>query len=228
MRLEADHPWDVDYAEARRLQSALARRVLLRDEPGPPRIVTGVDVAFDKAGGRALASAVSFTFPDLEELERADGDAGLLFPYIPGLLSFREGPAVLAALAGLHSEPDLLVFDGQGIAHPRRFGLAAHLGVVTGLPSIGAAKSRLVGEHGDLGEERGSTTPLLLDGEEVGRVVRTRAGVRPLFVSPGHRTTVTGAAELVLACCTRYRLPEPTRAADRRVSLLKKRTAAGG
>jgi len=218
MRLQAPHPWEVDYAEARRLQSELARRVRLRDEPRPPRIVTGVDVAFDKEGGRALASAVSFSFPGLEELERSDGAAPLLFPYIPGLLSFREGPAVLDALAGLRWEPDLLIFDGQGIAHPRRFGLAAHLGVVTEVASIGAAKSRLVGEHGPVASARGSTASLLLDGEEVGRVMRTRTGVRPLYVSPGHRTTVAGAAALVLACCTRFRLPEPTRAADRRVT----------
>jgi len=222
MRLEAPHRWDVGYAEARRLQSEMARRVRLRDEPRPPAIIAGVDVAFDRDGRRALACAVSFTFPGLVELECSDGQAPLLFPYVPGLLSFREGPAVLDALEGLRHRPDLLIFDGQGIAHPRRFGLAAHPGVVTDVPSIGAAKRRLVGEHGPVGAARGSTASLLLDGEEVGRVVRTRTDVRPLYVSPGHRTTVAGAAALVLACCTRFRLPEPTRAADRRVTLLRK------
>jgi deoxyribonuclease V len=223
MRLEAPHPWDLDYAGARRVQEDMARLVRLEDPPSPPRLVAGVDVAFDRDRGRALASAVSFTFPEMDPVEEVHGSAPLSFPYIPGLLSFREGPAVLDALGRLAGQPDLLIFDGQGIAHPRRFGLASHIGVITGLPSIGAAKSRLCGSHDEPGPEKGASVPLLLDGDEVGRVLRTRTRVRPLYVSPGHRVTVEGAAALVLACCTRYRLPEPTRAADRQVALFKKR-----
>ena len=217
MRLRATHRWDLGTAQARALQEELASRVCLEDFPGEPRTVTGVDVAYDRPRGLALAVAVTFAFPEMQELEEARAEVPVTFPYIPGLLSFREGPAVLAALERLRREPDLLILDAQGIAHPRGIGLASHIGVVTGVPSIGAAKSRLVGEHAEPGRRRGAQAPLFLQGREVGRVVRTRQGVRPLYVSPGHRVSLERAAELVLRCCTRYRLPEPTRQADLRL-----------
>jgi deoxyribonuclease V len=156
--------------------------------------------------------------------EESVGVRPLAFPYVPGLLSFREGPAVLAALAGLASHPDLLLFDGQGIAHPRRLGIAAHMGVLLDRPSIGVAKSRLTGEADltALGEAKGSRVPLLEGDERLGMVLRSRDRVRPLYVSPGHRVTVDEAADWALACCTRYRLPEPTRLADKAADRCKR------
>jgi deoxyribonuclease V len=222
VNLRAPHGWDLDYAGARAAQEELAGRVSLRNAVGPPRIVTGVDVAFDKQKRRALAVAVSFRFPELELSEVSSGEAPLLFPYIPGLLTFREGPAILHALSGLERAPDLLIFDGQGIAHPRGLGLAAHLGVITGVPAIGAAKSRYVGEHEEVGRERGEWAPLKLRRRTVGCVLRTRTGVRPLYVSPGHLVSVRRARVRVLECCTGYRLPEPTRQADRIVGEWKR------
>jgi deoxyribonuclease V len=210
-----DHDWDVSPAEARAIQSQLRGRVILRDEFGPVRFVAGTDVAFED-GLRITRGAVAvLAFPSLELVEHAVARRPTSFPYVPGLLSFREIPAILDALAMLHQQPDLVLCDGQGYAHPRRFGLACHLGVLTGLPCIGVAKSRLVGQHGTPAEEKGSRVPLL-DGEElIGTVLRSRTGVRPLYVSPGHRVGHESAVRFTLQCCTRYRLPETTRWADR-------------
>ena len=181
----------------------------------PPRWVAGVDVAFPDAGRAARAAAVLFRLPELEAAERAVARRRVTLPYIPGLLSFRELPAVLDALDALERCPDLVLCDGQGIAHPRRLGVAAHLGVVTGLPCIGVGKSRLVGQHAEPGSEKGSRVPLTDGGERIGTVLRTRTGVRPLYVSPGHRVDFDDACRWVLACTGRYRLPEPIRMADR-------------
>jgi deoxyribonuclease V len=158
------------------------------------------------------------SYPELELIEEAIAIQKTCFPYIPGLLSFREVPAVLDALEKLHGLPDLLLCDGQGLAHPRRFGLACHLGVLTGIPSIGVAKTRLTGSHGPVPMRRGDWTPLIHKSEKVGAVLRTRAGVKPVFVSVGHKTSLETAIAYVMACTTRYRLPETTRSAHRLAS----------
>ena len=177
--------------------------------------MAGTDVAFEQRRAVTRGAVAVLTFPGLELHDYAIVRRPTQFPYVPGLLSFREVPALLDALAELEVTPDLLLCDGQGYAHPRRFGLACHLGVLTGLPAIGVAKSRLLGEHGPLPEKRGSRRALRYEGETIGAVLRTRAGVRPLFVSPGHRISLDTAVRFVMRCLTRYRLPETTRWADR-------------
>ena len=209
------HHWDLSPKEAIALQQRLAGRIELGEQrPDPVRTVAGVDVSCRWQGRRFHAAVVVLSFPDLQLLETATASRAGDFPYIPGLLSFRELPVVLAACAKLRQRPDLLLVDGQGIAHPRRFGLASHLGLWLNLPSIGCAKSRLYGEHGELGEQRGDLTPLFSrDGEELGVLLRTRDRVKPLYVSPGHLIGIAAANNMVLACGGRYRLPEPIRLA---------------
>lgn len=209
------HPWDVTPAEARAIQERLRTRVSLTDDFGPVRLVAGTDVAFEDRGRITRGAVAVLSYPDLELVEHAVARRPTRFPYVPGLLSFREIPALLDALEQLTRNPDLVLCDGQGYAHPRRFGLACHLGVLTGLPCIGVAKSRLVGTHEEPPAEKGGRADLM-DGEErIGVVLRSRAQVRPLYVSPGHRVSLETAVAYTLACCTRYRLPETTRWADR-------------
>lgn len=207
------HRWDVTPEEARVLQEELRRQ--LRLEPDLERVqrVAGVDVSF--RGDRARAAVVILSFPALDVVEQAQAEVPVQFPYIPGYLSFREGPAVLAAFERLTLWPDLVIFDGQGTAHPRRLGLACHLGLFLDLPSIGCAKSRLCGQHGPLGPQRGDWAELRDGPEVIGAALRTRPGTAPLFVSPGHRMDLPTAVRYVLACCTHYRLPETTRFAHR-------------
>jgi deoxyribonuclease V len=196
-------------------QRELALRVDRRNHlDWPPRRVAAVDCAFPERGTRTRAAAVLFSFPRLECLAEAVSEMPTTLPYIPGLLSFRELPAMLAALEQLPERADVVLCDGQGIAHPRRFGIACHLGVETGLPSVGVGKSRLCGQHEEPGREKGSVARLIDDGEDIGCVVRTRSGVRPLYVSIGHRIDLDSAVRLTLACTGRFRLPEPVRAAD--------------
>ncbi len=211
------HRWDLSPAEAYALQRDLARRLILEDAHGPWRTVAGVDVSVKR--GLARAAVVVLAYPSLEEIARALAERPVEFPYVPGLLSFREAPVVLEALARLEGVPDVLLFDGQGYAHPRRLGIASHIGVLLDHPSMGCAKSRLWGSHGALAPERGSQVPLV-DGEEViGAVVRTRAGVKPVYVSVGHRVSLQSAVELVLTCAAGFRLPEPIRRAHRAAGL---------
>jgi deoxyribonuclease V len=212
------HPWDVTPAEARAIQEQLRDRVLRQDRLGDIRRVAGVDVGFEQGGRITRAAVAVLGFPDLEPLGEAIARLPTSFPYIPGLLSFREIPAVLAALQQLEQLPDLLLCDGQGLAHPRRFGIACHLGVLVDLPSIGVAKSRLLGEHEEPGPDKGSWEPLLDRGETIGAVVRTRSRVKPLYVSIGHRLSLDTAIRYLLACTPRYRLPETTRRAHRLAS----------
>lgn len=219
----APHRWDVSPAEARAIQAELAGRVSLADDPAlaGPRLVAGVDDAYVRDGNETIAHAavVLLALPALEPVEIARAEAAVAFPYVPGLLSFREAPAMLAAIARLGNRPDALLVDGQGYAHPRRFGLACHLGVLLDLPTVGCAKSRLVGAFDEPERVFGARTPLLDRGEVVGGAVRTRPRHAPLFVSPGHRVSVDGAVALALACCKGGAfLPEPTRLAHEAVS----------
>lgn len=208
------------------MQRRLAARVVRRPPRRAPRLVAGLDAAFSADGRHCIAGVVLWDVAAHEVVETHHVRRPLRFPYVPGLLSFREGPALLAALRRLRRSAEALLCDGHGVAHPRRFGIAAHLGVVTDLPSVGCAKSRLVGEHVEPGARRGDRVPLVDRGEVVGAVVRTRPGVRPLYVSVGHRVDLDTAVEWVLRCGGGYRLPEPTRRADRLVAEVKRRTAA--
>jgi deoxyribonuclease V len=223
VRLRALHGWDLSPDEARALQAELRGRVELRDgiRPDEVRLVAGVDNGYLRSdeGTTGFAAVVVLTFPALEVVEQRIASRPATFPYVPGLLSFREAPAVLAALEAVESEPDLFVFDAQGYAHPRRLGAASHLGLFVDRPSIGCAKSRLIGRYEEPPREPGARTELVDRGETVGAVVRTRPSAPPLFVSPGHLITVDTAVELVLACCREgRRLPEPTRLAHDLVS----------
>jgi deoxyribonuclease V len=212
------HSWNLSPSEAIALQRQLATQVITEDRLGQVQAVAGIDVGFEDQGKITRAAVVVLRLDDLSLIEQVIARQPTCLPYIPGLLSFRECPAILAALEKLTVLPDLLLCDGQGIAHPRRFGIACHLGVLTDLPSIGVGKSRLVGKHGPVPDARGDWTPLVDRRETVGAVLRTRTGVSPLFVSPGHRISLPTAIDYVMACTTRYRLPETTRAADKLAS----------
>ncbi len=212
------HDWHVTPKQAVALQRELRYRVITRDDFPPLARVAGVDVGFEEKGAVTRAAVVVLSLPDLRLLEYAMARQPTRFPYVPGLLSFREIPAVLEALEGLSAAPDMLLCDGQGYAHPRRFGFASHLGVFTGMPSIGVAKTRLIGEHGVVPEGRGEWCPLLHGAEVVGAVLRTRVGVKPIYVSIGHRVSLESAVTVVMRCTPRYRLPETTRWADRLAS----------
>lgn len=210
------HSWELAPAEAVRVQAQLRERLKLTwDEPAITT-VGGVDIGLQ--GENARAAIVVLRYPELTPLTSAIAEVPLVFPYIPGLLAFREGPAILAAWERLPLQPDLVMFDGQGIAHPRGLGIASQLGLWLERPTIGVAKSRLYGRHAEPGPRRGDQTPLYDENEpsrSIGAVVRTRERSHPLYISPGHLIDVPHAVAFVLACCTGYRLPEPTRWAHR-------------
>lgn len=218
MRIHHQHQWEVSVSEAKAIQENLRQCVVMEDRLGSVRRVGGVDVGFDKRRGLTRAAVAILQFPGLKPLEKSVAVYPTRFPYVPGYLSFREVPAILQALASLERRPDLLLCDGQGFAHPRRFGLACHLGVLTDLPSIGVAKTRLIGSHDTVPDERGAWTRLIHGEEVIGAVLRTRVGVKPLFISIGHRITLSTACEYVMRCTTRFRLPETTRWADKLAS----------
>ncbi|HEY7679652.1 MAG TPA: endonuclease V [Terriglobia bacterium] len=252
MRIRQLHRWDVTPAEAREIQLTLRQRLVLDDRLPRIRRFAGADVAFDLKRKRAIAGVILYSvdvgaglqahlvirsaakgqggskdaFPrfELNEIERVWAEAPLKFPYVPGLLSFREAPALLAALAKLRHPPDVIFCDAQGYAHPRRFGLASHLGVLLDRPTIGCAKSRLIGVHGPVARAAGSWTPLTdlaQRGELIGAVLRTRDAVNPIYVSQGHRVSLPRAIALTLAVCDGFRIPRPTRDADHFVRELK-------
>lgn len=207
------HPWHVTPAEAEAIQLRLATRIDTSAPLGPVRLVAGCDLAYHPTEPLAFAAVVVWDAVRGCELTRSVVREEMVFPYVPGLLSFRECPPILSAFASLRVRPDALLLDGQGIAHPRRFGLACHLGLWVDLPTVGCAKTWLVGEHGEVGPKAGDATPLTLAGEAVGAVVRTADGVRPCFVSPGHKCDVPSAVELVRRVLSGYRHPTPTRLA---------------
>lgn len=213
--------WPRTVAEARTLQERLRPRVRLRGGPRRVRLVAGADLAYRPDGRRAWAAVVLLALPEGRVIASATATGRPRFPYVPGYLTFREGPLLLAAFGRLRRRPDLCLFDGQGLAHPRRFGLACHVGLLLGLPSVGCAKSLLVGEYREPGSARGAWQPILFEGRRVGAAVRTRAGVKPLFVSPGHRIGLAAAIRWALAC-SRYRVPDPIRLAEQLVNRLKR------
>lgn len=211
--------WDGSVIQARQLQQQLAHRVVLQDQAGAtPQLLAGFDVGFEDDGQTTRAAAVLLDADTLLPLETHVARVPTSMPYVPGLLSFRELPALLQALALLSRPPDLVFIDGQGIAHPRRLGIAAHFGVATGLPSIGVAKQRLAGSFVEPGPERGDHSPILLGGTQIGWALRSKLRCNPLIVSPGHRVSMQGALDWTLRTLRAYRLPEPTRLADRLAS----------
>jgi deoxyribonuclease V len=207
------HRWDLTPKEALAVQSELAYRVVCEGKLHGVRRIAGVDISVDRVEKRGIGAVVVLSYPELEVVDAAIVEAPLTFPYVPGLLSFRETPVLREAFRRVAGPIGLLFCDGQGYAHPRRFGIACHLGLLLDVPAIGCAKSRLIGEHETPGDSAGSRTDLIDKDEVIGSVLRTRANVKPLFVSAGHRISLAEAEAWVLRCCSGYRLPEPTRLA---------------
>ncbi len=215
--LSDNHPFPdhITPEKARQLQETLRRRVIRKDLFSRIHLVAGIDVGFPKRENIAQAAVAVLRFPELELINYSIARRTITFPYIPGLLSFRETPVILEALRKLGIRPDLLLCDGHGIAHPLRFGLASHIGLITGLPTIGVAKTRLIGLHGIVPNRKGDWVPLTHDNEIIGAVLRSRVGIKPVYVSIGHKISLETAVEIVRRCLTRYRLPETTRWAHR-------------
>ncbi len=211
--LAASAYWPQSADEAIAIQQELRKKVITTDQFGEVKQVAGIDVGFEADGTVTRAAVVVLTFPGLNVVERVLARKPTTFPYIPGLLSFREIPALLEALGQLKTTPDLILVDGHGTAHPRRLGIASHLGVLLDWPTIGVGKSRLVGSHAEPGPEHGDWQPLIHYKETIGAVLRTRKGTNPLYISGGHRVSLPSAINFVLRCTTKYRLPETTRAA---------------
>ena len=207
------HSWNLSPKQAIALQKQMATRVILKPLPEEITVVAGADVGYSRGHDRAVAAVATYTYPGLELRELVRFQGKFSYPYVPGLLSFREIPLLLQAFERLREEPDVVLCDGQGTAHPRRFGLASHLGLWLNVPTVGCAKTRLVGTHGKVGPRKGQYRSLQYRDERVGVVLRTRTKVKPLYVSPGHLAEVDSSRKLVERCCTKYRLPEPIRRA---------------
>jgi deoxyribonuclease V len=225
MRIHRLHRWDLTPTEAVALQRELASQIETRTPLTRWKLVAGADISFHRSSDTFYAGVVVLRLPDLQVVERQGAIVKGRFPYVPGLLSFREAPALLEALGKLRSEPDVVMLDGQGTAHPRRIGLACHVGLWLRRPAVGCAKSLLTGRFEALGENAGSVAPLTDKGQVVGMAVRTKRGTKPVYVSPGHLIDLDSAVRVVLSCTRGYRLPEPTRLAHLHVNAL--RTAAG-
>ncbi|MEE8058736.1 MAG: deoxyribonuclease V [Pseudomonadales bacterium] len=208
------HRWDLTTKEAKIIQTNLAENVCNIDQLSTVKLIAGTDVGFEANNTITRAAVIILSFPELKLVEYQIAKRPTTFAYIPGYLSFRECPALLDAMEQLQRTPDLILCDGQGIAHPRRFGIACHLGVLTGIPTIGVAKSRLLGKHKEVGIQKGDWQALIDKGETIGAVLRTRDNINPLFISPGHKISLQTSIDYVLRCTTRYRLPETTRWAD--------------
>lgn len=217
-RQQVDYSWPQNVQEAIAIQNSLRPQIVLDDDFGPVHAVAGVDVGFEEGGTVSRGALAVLSYPSLELVEHAIARKTTSFPYVPGLLAFREVPVLLEGLERLQETPDLLLCDGHGYAHPRRIGLACHLGLICGLPAIGVGKRVLVGQHEPVGEEPGSWQPLLHEEETIGAVLRTRRGVKPVVVSVGHRVSLATALYFVQQCTPRYRLPEPIRWAHRLAS----------
>lgn len=228
MKTKKLHSWNLSYSEARECQEGLASKVRFTPLRKPPELIAGIDCAFSKDGKKIIAAVVVLKLPGFAIVETVSAVRKVTFPYIPGLLSFRESPVCIAAVEKLKSKPDVFMIDGQGIAHRRRLGIATHLGLFFGKPTIGCAKSRLTGVYEEPGLEKGAHALLkdkkgTLSGqsETIGAVLRTRTNVKPVFVSVGNKCLLKDAIEITLACAVKYRLPEPTRLAHQLVSELK-------
>ncbi|MCE9624053.1 MAG: deoxyribonuclease V [Deltaproteobacteria bacterium] len=215
------HSWELSPKQAVELQKELAPQVVIRDDFGEIRCVAGADMAISRDKKYGYAGVLLFQFPSLVEIDRVHAKVPLKFPYVPGLLSFREIPVLLEAFKKLKGRPDLVFVDGQGIAHPRRLGIASHLGICLDLPTVGCGKSRLCGEYREPGPKRGDFSDLSDKGEVIGAVLRTKEGVSPIFLSTGHRVSLRSALRLTLACHQGRRIPKPTREADRYVAKVK-------
>ncbi|KOP26148.1 endonuclease V [Hapalosiphon sp. MRB220] len=219
MKISQRHAWTLTIEEAIAIQEEMQTEVITSDQlQQPVQYVAGVDMGFEADGTISRAAVAVLSFPDLKLQETSIARRPTSFPYIPGFLSFREIPAVLDALEKIKITPDLILCDGQGIAHPRRFGIACHLGVIIDIPTIGVAKSLLIGKHEELPDTRGSWQPLIHKDDIIGAVLRTRVGVKPVYVSSGHRISLPTAIDYVLRCTPKYRLPETTRIADKLAS----------
>ncbi len=218
MKISQRHAWPHTVEEAIAIQEQLRAEIITSDQLGTVNYVAGVDMGFEAEGTISRAAVAVLSFPSLQLQESAIARRPTSFPYVPGFLSFREIPAVLDALEKISITPDLILCDGQGIAHPRRFGIACHLGLLVNMPTIGVAKSLLIGKHEEVPQERGSWQPLWHRGETIGAVLRTRTGTKPLYISSGHRVSLPTAIEYVLRCTPKYRLPETTRIADKLAS----------
>ena len=223
MKIKPLHDWNLSAQQAVELQKQLAYEVITEDKLDEPvKTVAGIDLGYDAKNETSRAVCVVLSFPELELLESAEAILPIQFPYIPGLLSFRETPVAVKALEKLQTAPDLILCDGQGIAHPRRFGIACHIGLLADVPTIGVAKSLLVGKFETPGEMRGSISPLIYRNEQVGAAVRTKDKVQPIYVSAGHKISLATAIDYVLKCAPKYRLPETTRLADKMASYRKR------
>ena len=221
MKIINRHEWELTPKASVALQRELKVEIRLTPLSGEVKTVTGADVSYNRRSDLFFAGVVLLALPGLEVIETASVSGRVTFPYVPGLLSFREGPILLEAFKKLQQQPNLVIFDGQGVAHPRGIGIAAHLGLFLGVPTVGCAKTRLCGEFDPPGEKRGAESSLTMKGEAVGAVVRTKDRVKPLFVSPGHLIDIKGSVEAVLNCFGGYRLPEPTRQAHLLVNRLR-------
>ncbi len=219
--------WDVSPKEAVLLQKELAARVKMQPLPSRFKVLGAADIAYSKVTDTLIAVILTFGWPGLEPLESAHHIAKVSFPYVPGLLSFREVPPLLATFQKLGQKPDILLCDGQGMAHPRRFGFAVHLGLCLGIPTVGCAKSRLCGEHERLTLRKGFSKPLLLDGKQVGLVFCSRTGVKPIYISPGYLSDMESSKRLVSQCVGRYRIPEPLRLAHILATRLRREMLTG-
>lgn len=223
--LDCDN-WDLTPKEAIALQKQLAGSVMIQPLPSRFKILAASDIGYSRTTDQLTAVMLAFSWPGLELLETAEIVSPVLFPYIPGLLSFREVPPLIEAFRKLEHKPDVLLCDGQGMAHPRRLGFASHLGLCLNVPTVGCAKSRLCGEHAPLTLRKGRSVPLLLDGEQVGLVYCSRDRVKPLYISPGHLSDITSSKKLVSRCLGRYRIPEPLRLAHITATLLRRQLGA--
>ena len=214
MQIKQRHHWNLNTQQAKAIQLELAQQVSQHDEFGEVKLIAGTDVGFEDNFSITRAAIAVLSFPELELIEYQVAKRPTSMPYIPGYLSFRECPALLMAMEKLQHSPDLILCDVQGIAHPRRFGIASHLGVLTNMPTIGVAKSRLIGQHATVGEQKGDWQPLTDNNDTIGAAMCTRDNTLPLYISPGHKVSTATAIDFVLNSCTRYKLPETTRWAD--------------
>lgn len=221
MIIKAHHMWTTNIEQAKAIQEQLRNKIIKKDDFNPIKLIGGIDVGFEENGHITRAAIAILTWPNLDVIEKIVSRGPTIFPYVPGFLSFREIPEILKALERLKNTPDLIMCDGQGIAHPRQMGIASHLGLITDIPSIGAAKSILVGKHEEVGQKKGDWRPLIYKNEIIGAALRTREKVKLMYVSLGHRISLETSIEVVMKCLSKYRLPEPTRWAHKLASQLK-------